>query len=436
MMPVIDQQAAGQQQAGNGPRRRERLAQVGELVGDEQARGQAAVHGQAAEQGRRHDVHVPGTGSMHRAGGDGAAPDQRRQQVSCRGSEQQRENVLPHAQVSPPRHSCRTSTATLARARKLLTAIRRLDPSRPWGFRCPRRRRRPRNPCRPYRSEGPRGRPVAGFAELMRRGRQGRPTPAGARPGPRGRPTPADAERRAWQRADVVPFVCPCSAESSAAPFSEPGAGTSSPVTSAATSRSRSIGMAPARSSRGTEPVRSMMVDATPPGQGPPSRYTATESPSCSIASSAVVAAGLAGDVRAAHRHRAGPLQQVKRDRVQWHAHRHRAAGVPQIPGQRRAGPGDQGQAARPELVDQVLTERPHVLDQRGRGADGTDEHRGRHVPAAPLGRQEPADRPRRERVRADAVDRVGRQDDQFALLTAATAAAIPASRCCGSEQS
>src|SRR5215470_12848295 len=124
---------------------------------------------------------------------------------------------------------------------------------------------------------------------------------------------------------------------------------------------------------------------------------------------------GLAVPVGAGHRERPGLLQHVQRDRVQRHPQGHRALGLAQVPQQRRAGPEDQGERARPELVDQVLPERAEVVDQRRGRPRGADQHRRRHVPAPALGRQHGGDRGRDERVRADAVHRVGRQHDQLA---------------------
>ena len=49
------------------------------------------------------------------------------------------------------------------------------------------------------------------------------------------------------------------------------------------------------------------------------------------------------------------------------------------------------------------------------RGCAGTDEHRRRRLPAAALGVEQRGHRPRLERVGADPVDRVGRQDHQVA---------------------
>ena len=50
-------------------------------------------------------------------------------------------------------------------------------------------------------------------------------------------------------------------------------------------------------------------------------------------------------------------------------------------------------------------------------GVPGADQHRRRHVPAPALRVQQRLDRVRGERVGADAVDRVGRQDDQLTVL-------------------
>ena len=75
-------------------------------------------------------------------------------------------------------------------------------------------------------------------------------------------------------------------------------------------------------------------------------------------------------------------------------------------------------------------------LRQRRRRAHAADQHRGRHVPAAPLGRQQRGDRLRGERVRAEPVHRVGGQDDKPTRLDRGCRREIPASRCCASAQS
>ena len=104
----------------------------------------------------------------------------------------------------------------------------------------------------------------------------------------------------------------------------------------------------------------------------------------------AVVAAGRAGQVGAADGHRAGLPQQVQRRPGP------AASGPPRCPlvSPRsqlsvRGRPAHDGQAARPELVDELLPVRPEVLDQGRRGPDDADQDRRRHVPAAALGRQQ-----------------------------------------------
>jgi len=93
---------------------------------------------------------------------------------------------------------------------------------------------------------------------------------------------------------------------------------------------------------------------------------------------------------------------------------------VAEIPVQRRARAEDQGQRAGPELVDQVLAVRAERLGQRGRRPHAAHQDRGRHVAAAPLGGEQRGDRGRGEGVGADAVDGIGGQHDELALLDGA----------------
>ena len=101
---------------------------------------------------------------------------------------------------------------------------------------------------------------------------------------------------------------------------------------------------------------------------------------------------------------------------MQRHPDRDGAAGLAEVPLQRRLDAGDEGQPARPERLDQVPggAARARSRCRRGCAAYPTSTGTGMS-PAAALGREQPGDGLRRERVGAQAVDRVGRQHDELA---------------------
>ena len=97
-------QAAGQQQAGLAPRPggMERVLHEGEPAGDQQPGGEAAVHGQAAQQRGRLDVRVPRPRLMHRMGADRYPPHQRGEQVGHRRGDEKDQGVIAHAASASP----------------------------------------------------------------------------------------------------------------------------------------------------------------------------------------------------------------------------------------------------------------------------------------------------------------------------------------------
>src|SRR5262249_27379496 len=142
----------------------------------------------------------------------------------------------------------------------------------------------------------PRTRPqpgLAGRAPASGRGPYSAAAPSGAAPSADA-PSGA-APSRAAPSGPAPAAHAPSRAASSAGPRARAPPLPPSPSSRTArvtTPRRRATEIPPARSSLGTGPVRSTIVDGTSPEQGPPSRYTATASPSCASASAAVVAGG------------------------------------------------------------------------------------------------------------------------------------------------
>ena len=90
-----DQRGAGQQR----PRlvgQLEDAVQVLQVVGDQQARAQAAEHGDAAEPRCRFSVYVTCADLRHRAGRDGELPHRTGQQVGHGGGDAERQQVITH----------------------------------------------------------------------------------------------------------------------------------------------------------------------------------------------------------------------------------------------------------------------------------------------------------------------------------------------------
>ena len=164
-----------------------------------------------------------------------------------------------------------------------------------------------------------------------------------------------------------------------------------------------------------TRLVASMIVEAMPVAEGPPSRYTATLSPSISCASSAAIAGGLAGEVRARDGERAGLLEQFEGDPVRRHAHGDGALRLAEVPGQRRLRRQDDREPAGPELLDESLDGLGHLGDECAQRGESGDEHGRRRLTAAPFASSSRATARGVERVRGDAVDGVGGEDDELA---------------------
>ncbi len=102
--PDEDDQAAGQQQPGLAPRPGgpERILHKRQPTGQEKPGDKAAVHGQAAQQGGRLGVRVPGAGFVNGAGGDRHPPHQRGEQIGHRRGDEQDQGVLAHAASAGP----------------------------------------------------------------------------------------------------------------------------------------------------------------------------------------------------------------------------------------------------------------------------------------------------------------------------------------------
>ena len=84
MKPDHHQQAARQKQAADHAGIGEGIPELGDLIGREQAGGQAAEHGQAAKGGNRDDVDVAFPGLLQCAHPPGHTADQRGQQIGDR----------------------------------------------------------------------------------------------------------------------------------------------------------------------------------------------------------------------------------------------------------------------------------------------------------------------------------------------------------------
>src|SRR5262249_30615287 len=100
------------------------------------------------------------------------------------------------------------------------------------------------------------------------------------------------------QAGEQVGDGCRCQGDQQVLPDGEAGRcgvgqgahGQTQPIAVPRTSEISALDTAPARSSRGASPVRSTMDAATASPAGPPSRYTATLSPSCDCAALTVLA--------------------------------------------------------------------------------------------------------------------------------------------------
>ena len=201
----------------------------------------------------------------------------------------------------------------------------------------------------------------------------------------------------------------------SRAPFLRPllPAGAQAFGVTPSTSATSSAGTAPSRRIRGSSPVRSTIVDATPCSAGPPSRYTLAGSPSCSRACSTV------GGGRAARRcsrstpRAVRPHAATRGHRVQRHAQHHRAPGVAEIPRQRRCLLHNQTQPAGPERPDEFTRSAGARCDQAVDRVPRADEDGHRHVASASLGPQQGGDSLAVECVGGESVQRVGGHDDE-----------------------
>ena len=148
---------------------------------------------------------------------------------------------------------------------------------------------------------------------------------------------------------------------------------------------------------------------------GPPSRYTETSSPSWRCASAAVVAGGL--PLRLALDTAIGPTSRSRSSATGCSGIRTITVPLasPRSQLQRRGVLDHQGQAARPERLDQRPGDRRHRHHQPVDRGPGADQHRYRHVRPAALGGQQRPDGRGVERVGADPVDGVGRHHHQIA---------------------
>ena len=127
------------------------------------------------------------------------------------------------------------------------------------------------------------------------------------------------------------------------------------------TSFSASTESAPARSSRGCEARTSRIVEASPLGDGPPSRTTSTLLAEHPLGLVGLGGGGQAAEVGRADGQRPGALEQRERDLVVGHPHRDRAPGLAQVPGQGRLLLADERERARPERLGERLDVRLDV---------------------------------------------------------------------------
>src|SRR5262249_24402122 len=285
---VIDEahdhdQAPGQQQAPGHVRVREHAVQGGQLARHHQRGGQPRVHGEPPEQRGGHHVDVPVAGGVHRADRDSESPHERRQHIGDGCGHEQGQNVFTH-RLTTAQLGLRASRSTLGhpgpgRVHVVtpLVITGRLSPvsipARPGGSR----------PAVPYSAAAP----------------PGDAPPSGARSsGARSSGARSSAAPLAAVAPDAAPpAIAPSSAAPSATAPSDAAPSAAAPPSSSihssstarvTTSRRRATEITPGRSSLGTTPVRSTIVAGPSAEQGPPSRYTATASPSWASASTAV----------------------------------------------------------------------------------------------------------------------------------------------------
>ncbi len=180
--------------------------------------------------------------------------------------------------------------------------------------------------------------------------------------------------------------------------------------------------MWPGRSTTGSPREQSMMVDSMPTLHGPPSRISGTRSPSSSATCSAVV--GLMRPKRLADGAAMPGMLALGPGKAAQQFKRHRMAGHAQADGILAAGHGighpglllqDQGQRAGPEGFHQFPGDSGHLLGPMVDGivAGQMDDQRVVGRPA--LGGEDLGHRRRVGGIRPQAVDRLGRDGDQFA---------------------
>src|SRR5665811_921098 len=120
--------------------------------------------------------------------------------------------------------------------------------------------------------------------------------------------------------------------------------------------------------------------------------------------------------IRAAHRQRAGGLQEREGIRVVRHAHRDGVTGLPKIPVQRRLLLADHCEWAGPQCRDHIAHIGRNLHGQsleRGRRAN---EHRRRHLSRASVRVEESLHGGRRKRIGCQSVHGVRREHDEFSL--------------------
>jgi hypothetical protein len=97
------------------------------------------------------------------------------------------------------------------------------------------------------------------------------------------------------------------------------------------------------------------------------------------------------------------------------HAQSHRPVGLAEIPRKRGLCTQDNGQPTRPEFLGQGARIVGNLRGQSIQCTQVADQHGGRHLPTAALGRKKRTHGVRVECIRTDPIDRIGGEHDHAA---------------------